>query len=31
MLIIIFQKQKEPNWKFVEELLKKSTDTQVSV
>lgn len=31
MLITIFQKQKESNWKFVEELLKKSTDAQVSV
>lgn len=31
LLIIMFQKQKESNWKFVEELLKKSTDAQVSV
>lgn len=31
LLIIIFQKHKESNWKFVEELLKKSTDAQVSV
>lgn len=31
LIIIIFQKQKESNWKFVEELLKNSIGAQVSV
>lgn len=31
LIFIIFQKQKESNWKFVEELLKNSIGAQVSV